>query len=144
VEWDLDDPAAALIAGKYARKFARGISVGFKGLDYERRTNLSADHFAYKEGSHGLYFKSWQPREFSGVAIGANANALAGSKGIEGMSGDGLKAYLLDLVAKDADFRSAVRGLVMSAPGQLADGSSSEDGGKGSEQAPSLGAWLSQ
>lgn len=125
VQFDMEDPAAAVIARKFANGFAKAISVGFRGLEATQRKNLEAGHFAHKAESSGLYFSKWAVREFSGVAVPANPNALAASAGGKGMDrGDGLKALLLELVSKDKDIRSAVRGLLMGA--QFEDESGSD------------------
>lgn len=121
VEWDLEDPSAAVVAGKYARKFARAISVGFRGTEATQRKNLPEGHFAFKGESQGIYFEKWDVREFSAVAVPANPNALAAGLGMKGIQGDGFKAWLLDAIAKDKDIRSAVRGLLMGA--QVSEGS---------------------
>ncbi len=139
VQFDMEDPAAAVIARKYANGFAKAISVGFRGLEATQRKNLEPDHFAHKAESSGLYFSKWAVREFSAVAVPANPNALAAAEGGKSAlhRGDGLKASILELVSKDKDIRSAVRGLLM--------GTQFESGSE-SEVEPSelpLKAWLS-
>lgn len=142
VQFDMDDPAAARVAHKFRKGFAKAISVGFRGTEATLRKNLDEGHFAYKAESHGLYFSKWAVREFSAVAVPANPNALVEARAAKGLvgDGDGVKAAVLDLIAKDADIRSAVRGLLMGAAAH-----SDEDGSSGSGAAvpPSLATWLS-
>lgn len=138
VQFDMDDPAAAKIANKFSKGFAKAISVGFRGVEATQRKNLDEGHFAHKAESSGLYFAKWAVREFSAVAVPANPNALAASVGGKGLErGDGMKAHILDLITKDKDIRSAVRGLLMGA--QFSEGSEEGSG----DVLSSVRSWLS-
>ena len=144
VEFDMDDPEAARIAGKYQRKMARAVSVGFRGTVAQRRANLPSDHFAYKDGSYGIYFEKWTVREFSAVAIPANPNALAPKEAAalaaKGLRDDGLKAAVLDLVRSDEEFRSAIRGVIMSSSAKGQD--SEEEPPSSEDSGHSLAGWM--
>jgi len=74
VDWDMEDPEAAFIQGKYARGYAAACSVGFK-----------AKKWAYRDDDNrwrgGIEFQECMLTEVSPVPIGCNQEALdAGPK----------------------------------------------------------------
>lgn len=75
VRFDLDDPDAAAVAGKYARGFMHAVSVGFRpGKVTARSTLLEADP-RYAKG--GYILGDNELLELSAVTIPANPEAVA-------------------------------------------------------------------
>jgi len=69
VHFDMDDPFAAEVYGKYQRGFMNAWSIGFIPLEIERMEG--------KEGEFlGYHIKRWELLEFSAVPVPANAQAL--------------------------------------------------------------------
>lgn len=75
VAWDMDDEAAAKLAGKYARGVMRAGSVGFRTGKVTALSALPKDHPWCSED--GELLEDNELREFSAVAIPGNASALA-------------------------------------------------------------------
>ena len=73
VRFDQQDAFAQEIQGKYQRKFMRGVSVGFKALDYEERDLEDPTH----DRNWGILFKSVELVEISAVPVPAHPKALA-------------------------------------------------------------------
>lgn len=71
VKWDEADPVAAAIKGKYQRGFMKGVSVGFRPLEYEERKIEGSNSFFAP-----LLFKSQELLEISAVSVPAHPNAL--------------------------------------------------------------------
>ena len=72
------DTTAKLVSSKWKSKQLRGVSIGFRP---EWRTSVSRgslpkDHWAFKEGSWGLFFEGAELLEASIVAVPANPNAV--------------------------------------------------------------------
>ena len=65
VRFDMADPFAAFVAGKYERGFMRAESVGFRVLEFEQ-----------KPGGRGLVFKRQELLEISAVAIPSHPAAI--------------------------------------------------------------------
>jgi HK97 family phage prohead protease len=74
IQFDMDDPKAADIAGKYRRGFLNAVSVGFSPLDWQRRYQLDKADPLYSE--RGTIFRKSKLKEISAVTIPANPEAL--------------------------------------------------------------------
>jgi len=69
VQFDLDDPFAALIFNKYAKGFLNAGSIRFRPTKIDERPVM--------QGQTGVTIKEWKLLEFSAVPIPANPEALA-------------------------------------------------------------------
>lgn len=76
VDFDMEDPRAAEIAGKAKRGFLNAVSVGFSPLKSTPRSDLPVTHYAHSK-SGGNYFDRAELLEVSVVTIPANADAVA-------------------------------------------------------------------
>ena len=65
VEWDMDDPLGSMLQNKYAKKFMRAVSVGFRPLEFE-----------FKSEGSGIKFLKQELLELSAVPVPAHPNAL--------------------------------------------------------------------
>lgn len=113
VEFDMDDPVAARIAGKYARGFLSAVSVGFVPGEYQPRSALSADDPQYAKS--GYIFRKNRLKEISAVTVPANPDALAvrETMGVaRGLPAElDIRAELLRLLRTDAELRAEVEAL---------------------------------
>lgn len=76
VDFDMEDPRAAEIAGKVERGYLNAVSVGFTPLKSESRASLPQEHSAYSNQG-GSYFDKAELLEVSIVTIPANADATS-------------------------------------------------------------------
>lgn len=106
VEWDMEDPEAAGIAGKYARGVMRAGSVGFASHRQQSLADMEDGH-PWKADRGELLSRN-ELREFSAVPIPGNANAL-----VQGRFGP--SAWLASgiLETAPADIAAEVRRLLM-------------------------------
>lgn len=94
VDFDMEDPKAAEIAGKAARGFMSAVSVGFTPKKAIARADLPIEHYAYSK-SGGQFFEKAELLEVSIVTIPANADAVAiAAKNI----GFDLKSYIKEQI----------------------------------------------
>lgn len=85
VEWDREDPTAAIIANKYDRGILTAGSVGFRALKAPTdRSKLDKTHKAYRAPKEGdspwwpaLYYSGQELLEFSGVTVPSNVGSAA-------------------------------------------------------------------
>lgn len=70
VKFDSGDPQAMLVKGKYERGVMRAVSVGFRALSFEERTDNPGSK------NPGLLFKESELLEISAVAVPAHPTAL--------------------------------------------------------------------
>ena len=73
VEFDMEDPHAAMIARKAKAGFINAVSVGFQPLDMTPRSELPKDHKAY--GKDGVFYQRSELLELSVVTVPANGQA---------------------------------------------------------------------
>jgi len=73
VKWDMDDPFAAMIQNKYAKRFMRAVSVGFRPLEYK----------ANDKNDGGIVFTQQELLEISAVPVPAHPKALRKAFGTE-------------------------------------------------------------
>ena len=76
VDFDMEDPRAAEIAGKVERGYLNAVSVGFTPLKSVSRASLPQEHAAFSN-SGGSYFDKAELLEVSIVTIPANADATS-------------------------------------------------------------------
>jgi hypothetical protein len=84
VRWDMADPEAVLVAGKYARRFLNAGSVSFAPVKITDRAKLPEDHYAHRKPREddspwypAVFFEKQKLLEFSGVTIPSNVEAEA-------------------------------------------------------------------
>jgi HK97 family phage prohead protease len=75
VDFDMEDPRAAEIAGKAKRGFLNAVLVGFSPLKSTPRSDLPVTHYAHSK-SGGNYFDRAELLEVSVVTIPANADVV--------------------------------------------------------------------
>ena len=73
VQFDMDDPHAAMIARKAEKGFINAVSVGFQPLEMTQRSELPKDHKAY--GPEGVFYQLSELLELSVVTVPANGQA---------------------------------------------------------------------
>tara|TARA_Y100000004_G_scaffold48203_1_gene53116 strand:+ start:399 stop:1688 length:1290 start_codon:yes stop_codon:yes gene_type:complete len=73
VEFDMDDPHAAMIARKAQAGFINAVSVGFQPIQMTPRSELPKDHKAY--GPDGVFYQKSELLELSVVTVPANGQA---------------------------------------------------------------------
>ena len=73
VEFDMDDPHAAMIARKAKAGFINAVSVGFQPIEMSPRSELPKDHKAY--GPEGVFYQRSELLELSVVTVPANSQA---------------------------------------------------------------------
>jgi phage head maturation protease len=84
VRWDAEDPAGALVAGKFARGFMTSGSVSFRPGKATDRAKLPEDHPAFRKPREddspwwpSLFYERSELLEFSAVTVPSNVDAQA-------------------------------------------------------------------
>lgn len=84
VRWDAEDPAGAMVAGKFARGFMTSGSVSFRPGKATDRSKLPEDHPAHRKPREddspwwpSLFYERNELLEFSAVTIPSNVDAQA-------------------------------------------------------------------
>lgn len=114
LEWDMDDPESARIAGKYARGMMRAVSVGFRSGRQVPLRELEEGHPWRAES--GSLLEQNELYEISPVTVPGNANAVAQGRQLswvglalaESAPAD-IRAEVIRLLSDDDEVRAAVR-----------------------------------
>ena len=99
VQWDMNDELGVQLQSKYANKFMRAVSVGFRPLEFE-----------FIDGGNGIRFTKQELLELSAVPVPAQPKAMKKMFGeLEVTTGplptgpEELKAWVREAVEKQAD-----------------------------------------
>lgn len=108
VRFDMDDPEAAAIAGKYARGFMHAVSVGFRAGKVTARSMVPQDDARY--GKAGYILGDNELLELSAVTIPANPEAVAQRAAQRGWTAEELRALVRAELAAERDAVGLVEG----------------------------------
>lgn len=108
VRFDMDDPDAAAIAGKYKRGFMHAVSVGFRAGKMTARSMLPEADPRY--APRGYILSDNELLELSAVTIPANPEAVAQRAAQRGWTADELRALVRAELAAERDAVGLVEG----------------------------------
>lgn len=109
IRWDTGWELGATLARQYAQGFMRGVSVGFRPLDFVERSSLDKEDPQHAE--RGFLIQRAELLEVSAAPVPVQQEALA-AKAVGSNSDADVLAILCDAIDRDPRVRRAIRSLV--------------------------------
>ena len=109
IHWDTGWELGATLARQYAQGFMRGVSVGFRPLDFVERSSLDKEDPQHAD--RGFLIQRAELLEVSAAPVPVQQEALA-AKAIGASSDADILAIICDAIDRDPKVRRALRSLI--------------------------------